>query len=60
MEYIKEELLKIKEESLSPTNKLKKKHLIRLSDILARMRVTDSQNLKEVLDIFKHPMVKFD
>jgi hypothetical protein len=60
MEYIKEELQKINDESLSPTNKLKRRHLIKLADILARTRVPDTLNLKEVLDIFKHPMVKFD
>ncbi len=60
MEYIKEELKKIDEENLSPSNRLKRKHLIRVADVLARTRVLDSQNLKKVLDLFKHACVKFD
>ena len=48
LNHKKEELEKIDDESLSPKNRLKKKHLIRLSVLLARMRVSDSQNLKEM------------
>jgi hypothetical protein len=59
MEYIKNELSNINDDELSPANRLKKKHLIRVADICGRMRVTDSQNLKEVFDMFKHPTIKF-
>jgi hypothetical protein len=60
MEFIKDELKKIDDESLNPSNKLKKKHLIRVADICGRLRVQDSQNLKNVLEMFKHPTVKFE
>ncbi len=60
MEFIKQELKKIEDEKLSPSNRLKKKHLIRVADICGRMRVPDSQNLKGVFDMFKHPAVKFE
>jgi len=59
MEFIKEELKKISDDKLSPSNRLKKKHLIRVADICGRMRIPDSQNLKAVFDMFKHPAVKF-
>ena len=60
MEHLKDELKKIDDINLSPSNILKKKHLIRLADMLAKLRVPDSKNLKIVYDIFKHPTVKFD
>lgn len=59
MEYIKEELEKIQDEELSPANRLKKKHLIKVSDVIGKMRVTDSQNLKRVFEVNKHPSIKF-
>jgi hypothetical protein len=60
MEFLKDELIKLKEEELSPSNRLKRKHLIRLAEICGNLRITDSQNLKSVFDMFKHPNVKFD
>jgi hypothetical protein len=60
MEFFKEELKKINDDTLNPSNKLKKKHLIRVADVCGRMRVPDSQNLKQVFDMFKHPSVKFE
>ena len=59
MEFIKSELENINDGDLGPTNRLKKKHLIRLADVCGRMRILDSQNLKQVFDIFRHPDVKF-
>lgn len=59
MDYLKKELENIDSDKLSPANKLKKKHLIRLADICGKVRIADSHNLKLVYDIFKHPPVKF-
>jgi len=60
MEYLKNELTNINEEELSPLNRIKRKHLIRLAEICGKMRITDSQNLKSVFDKFKQPSIKFD
>lgn len=60
MEFLKKELENIDEETLNPTNKLKKKHLLRLTTIISNLRVTDSQNLKQVFDLFKHEPVDFN
>ncbi len=59
MEYIKSDLNSIEESQLSPANRLKRKHLIRVIDVCAKMRITDSMNLKQVYDLFKSPNVKF-
>ena len=59
MEFIKKELENIDTEKLSPANRLKKKHLIRVADLCSNLRVVDSQNLKQVFDLYKHEPVKF-
>ncbi len=59
MEFIKKEIENIDESKLSPANKLKKKHLIRIAELCANYRLVDSQNLKQVFDMFKHQPVKF-
>ena len=60
MEYLKNELSNLNEEELSPLNRIKRKHLIRMAEICGKMRITDSQNLKSVFDKFKQPSIKFD
>lgn len=60
MEYLKNELSNLNEEELSPLNRIKRKHLIRLAEICGKMRITDSQNLKSVFDKFKQPSIKFE
>ena len=60
MEYLKNELRNLNEEELSPLNRIKRKHLIRMAEICGKMRITDSQNLKSVFDKFKQPSIKFD
>jgi hypothetical protein len=59
MEFLKEELGNIKDEELSPSNRLKKKQLMRLAEICGKMRITDSQNLKHVFDMYRHSPIKF-
>ena len=59
MEFIKQELKNINDEELSTANRLKKKNLIRVADIVGKMRIVDSQNLKQVFDLNKNPTIKF-
>jgi hypothetical protein len=59
MEFVKKEIETIDDAKLSPANKLKKKYMIRVANICSRMRIVDSQNLKQVFERFKHRQVKF-
>ena len=59
MEFLKEELKRIDDSQLSPGNKIKKKCLMRLADVVGKMRITDSQNLKQVFNLYKNPNIKF-
>jgi hypothetical protein len=59
MEFIKSEIEGISEEKLSPANRLKKKYMVRIADICSKLKIVDSQNLKQVFDKFKHRQVKF-
>jgi len=60
MDFLKQELNNLSDESLTPANRLKKKHLVRLAEICGSLKITDSQNLKSVYDMFKHSNIKFD
>ena len=59
MEALKSELNELDDEKLSSVNQLKKKHLIKLAETCARVRITDSMNLKQIFDMFKQPEIKF-
>ena len=59
MDLLIKELENIDEDVLSPEKKIKKKHLIKLANICGKIRIIDSQNLKQVFDMYKQPTVKF-
>lgn len=60
MEYLKKDIDSIDEDKLSPVNRIKKRHLVRVAGICGNMRIVDSQNLKMIYDMYKQPAIKFE
>ena len=59
MEFIKYEIERIDNDFLNPSDRLKKKHLVRLANLCANTRIVDSQNLKQIFDMFKSKPITF-
>jgi hypothetical protein len=60
MEFIKDQLEEIDDSLLSPTNLLKKKHLVRIATVCAKFPIVDSQNLKQIYDLYKAEPIDFN
>ncbi len=60
MEFLKKELDAIEDDQLSALNRIKKKHLIRLTDICSQMKIKDSHNLNEIFKMYKPEKISFD
>ena len=58
MKYLENQLMSIKDEDLSPEEKIKKKHFKKLAKLLSYIPIEDSHNFKKVYDLYKVPYIK--
>lgn len=57
MKYLTNELNKLSDEALSPENRFKKKHFIKVAELLSHTPIKDAQNFKKVYDMHRESQI---